>query len=130
MNYEEQVNNFLRDTGAKIKIRFLKKDKYFHDDKEARNIYTFTISRGGRKYIGKFGDSIANTKEGLKPTEYDILACLSKYEPEETLNDFMLAYGYEDEKTAKKIYDEARKEYQGIKELFNDKELEKLQEIV
>ena len=130
MNYEEQAKNFLRDTGARIKIRFLKKDKYFHDDKEARNIYTFTISRGKRKYKGTFGDSILNTEKRTEPTEYDILSCITKHEPEETLYDFMLAYGYEDEKTAKKIYDEVRKEYQGIKELFNDKELEKLQEII
>ena len=130
MNYEEQVNNFLRDTGAEIKIRFLKKDKYFRDDKEARNIYTFTISRGKRKYKGTFGDSILNTEKRTEPTEYDILSCITKHEPEETLNDFMLTYGYEDEKTAKKIYNAVKKEYQGIKELFNDKELEKLQEII
>jgi hypothetical protein len=129
MNYEKQANDFLRYTGAEIKIRFLKKDKYFHDDKEARNIYTFTISRGKRKYKGTFGDSIYNTKEGIVPSEYDILACLTKYEPEETIKDFMSAYGYEDEKTAKKIYNEVKKEYQGMKMLFNDKELEILQEI-
>jgi hypothetical protein len=130
MNYEEQANNFLRYTGASLEIKFFKNGKYFHDDTEARNIYTFTISRGKRKYNGTFGDSIYNTEEGTEPTKYDILSCITKYEPEETLNDFMLAYGYEDEKTAKKIYNEVKKEYQGIKELFNDKELEKLQEIV
>jgi hypothetical protein len=130
MNYEEQANNFLRYTGAEIKIRFLKNDRYFHDDKESRNIYTFTISRGKRKYKGTFGDSIYNTEERIEPTEYDILSCITKYEPEETLDDFMLAYGYEDEKTVKKIYNAVKKEYQGMKELFNDKELEKLQEII
>jgi len=130
MNYEEQANNFLRYTGAEIKIRFLKNDRYFHDDKEARNIYTFTISRGKRKYKGTFGDSIYNTEKRTEPTEYDILSCITKYEPEETLDDFILAYGYEDEKTAKKIYNAVKKEYQGMKELFNDKEIEKLQEII
>ena len=130
MNYEEQANNFLRYTGAEIKIRLLKNDRYFHDDKEARNIYTFTISRGKRKYKGTFGNSIYNTEERIEPTEYDILSCITKYEPEETLDDFMLAYGYEDEKTVKKIYNEVKKEYQGMKELFNDRELEKLQEII
>jgi len=129
MNYEKQASDFLRCAGVKIKIKFLKTDKYFYDDKEVRDIYNFVILRGKRRYCGTFGASLFNTKKGIVPSEYDILACLTKYEPEETIKDFMSAYGYEDEKTAKKIYNEVKKEYQGMKMLFNDKELEILQEI-
>lgn len=129
MNYKQQVQQFLTKTGATIDIKFIKKDYYFHNDKEKRNIYQFTILKGGRKYIGRFGDSIKNTEEGGEPNEYDILACLTKYEPEDNLNDFMVGYGYTDEKVANKIYNAVKKEYQGIISIFTEKEMEMLRDI-
>lgn len=62
------------------------------------------------------------------PTEYDILAGLTKYDPE-TFSDFCANYGYdEDSRKAEKIYFEVQKEWSKVNYLFSDF-LEELQEI-
>ena len=38
---------------------FLKYDKHFDDDKEKRDVYKITITRGARKFIFSFGQSLA-----------------------------------------------------------------------
>jgi len=59
--YDEKAAEFLRKTGAEIKTEFLRFDKYFPDDKEARDIYQATLSRGKRTYTFTFGQSINNS---------------------------------------------------------------------
>lgn len=64
-----------------------------------------------------------------KPTVYDILACLTKYDPE-TFEDFCRALGYDtDSRSAKKTYKAVVKEYLNVCKLFTDEEIEDLQEI-
>lgn len=123
--YEQQANEFLTKHNAKIKIDFLNFGKYFDDDKESRNIYRFTITRNGKQYSAKFGDSIANTENGKEPTVYDILACLTKYEPSGDVWDFASEYGYIiDSKEAynkvKKLFNAVTREYSGVERLFGD----------
>ena len=62
-DYNKQANNFLRKTGATIEIKFSHNGKHFVDDKQTRDIYKITISRGTRSYTFDFGQSIA--KSGL-----------------------------------------------------------------
>jgi len=68
-------------------------------------------------------------KKGLyTPTSYDILACLTKYDPE-TFEDFCSEYGYsEDSRTAEKTFLAVNKEYHEVKRMFVDL-MEDLQEI-
>jgi hypothetical protein len=64
-----------------------------------------------------------------EPNAYDVLAGLTKYDPE-TLKDFCDSYGYDkDSRTAEKIYLAVVKEYENLKMLFSDEELIKLQDI-
>ena len=56
--YEKQANDFLEKTGAKIDIQFSNYGKHFDDDKENRDIYNITISRGNRRFSFKFGNSL------------------------------------------------------------------------
>lgn len=66
---------------------------------------------------------------GEAPTAYDVLAALTKYNPD-TLENFCAEFGYDtDSKKAEKIYHAVMDEWQNLKALFNDKELEKLAEI-
>ena len=60
---DKQANDFLMKTGATIKVKFSKHAKHFQNDKEARDIYNVTISRGSRSYSFKFGQSTC--KSGL-----------------------------------------------------------------
>lgn len=64
-----------------------------------------------------------------EPNEYDVLACLTKYDPE-TFEDFCSEFGYdEDSRKAEKIYQAVREEYQNVAMLWSDEEMEELMEI-
>lgn len=126
--YDEQADKFLKDTGTTINIVFLRNDHFFHDDTETRNIYEITLERNNKSYSFKFGDSINNTKKRLKPRPYDVLACLTKYDPGTFLN-FCSDFGYDSGNSRnKKIYKDVVEEYKNVVRLFHDV-LDQLQEI-
>lgn len=128
-NYQQQAIDFLNKVNATIKIEYHSYGKHFEDDKESRNIYNVTVKRNGKQFNFKFGDSIANTKAGHEPCEYDVLACITKSEPEDTFEDFCSSYGYDtDSRKAERIYKAIQREFKGINRVFGDV-LEQLQEI-
>ena len=125
--YEKQALKFLKDTETTFKAEYQRHDLYFEDDKEERDIYKITLTRGNRSFDFNFGQSIANT--GTEPTSYDVLACLTKYDVG-TLEDFCSEFGYdEDSRKAEKIYKAVLKEWAMVQTLWNEAEVEKLQEI-
>lgn len=66
---------------------------------------------------------------GKTPTSYDVLACLTTYDPED-FESFCSNFGYDiDSRRAEKTYNGVVDEYNNLKMLFSDKELEELQEI-
>ena len=68
-------------------------------------------------------------KDFKEPSAYDVLACLTKTEPEDFIN-FCAGYGYnEDSIKADKIYKAVCEEFKNLKMLFSDKELEQMNEI-
>lgn len=76
-------------------------------------------------------DSIAAIKH--KPSAYDILACLSSYYPE-TFEDFCSEFGYDEQSLSNypkvmEIFTACKAEERGLRQLFNDDELEQLSEI-
>ncbi len=59
-----------------------------------------------------------------EPRLYDIITCLTRYDPG-TFEDFCSEFGYdEDSKKAEKIYNAVRDEYLSMCSLFSDEELE------
>jgi len=173
--YQKQALDFLAATNTTFKCEFLKHGKHFENDKETRDIYKITLTRGNRSYSFNFGQSIAKsiryqdktTKkifaksgqglegnkyrylyperfpknraeekygdfkiiEGTPPSEYDILACLTKYSPG-TFEDFYSEFGYDtDSRSAEKTYKAVLDEWVNIERLFNSEEIEMLQEI-
>lgn len=63
------------------------------------------------------------------PTEYDILACLTKYDPY-TFENFCSEYGYDtDSMKANKTYYAVLEEYRNIERIFTAEQLEELREI-
>lgn len=128
--YDIQANRFLEKTNTEIKIVFKENAKYFHTDKETRDIYNITLIRGNRKYTFTFGQSIHDTKLNKKPSECDILCCVEKYDPE-SFEDFCLNYGYDTNSiTAEKIYKACVKQYNALCTLFSEKEMEMLRDIL
>lgn len=68
-------------------------------------------------------------KEGTPPTEYDILVCLTKYNPG-TFENFCDEFGYNtDSKIAEKTYNAVVNEYKNVAMLWTDSEIEQLTEI-
>lgn len=110
------------------------KSQYYKDRIEGR---TYTLNGGCRtgnysiidlnKYVS--GGMNVDLIKGEEPTMYDILACLTKYDPE-TFEDFCSSYGYDtDSRSAKKTYKAVVKEWDKMCSLFSDEELEVLNEI-
>lgn len=126
MNYQQQANEFAKKYGVKLKINSSEYGKHFAEDKEGRYIFNCTLTRGGKKYTFNFGQSIA--AGNVEPTMYDILTCLTKYNPE-TFEDFCGEYGYNtDSIKALNTYKAVNREFNGVNRLFGDI-LEQLQEI-
>lgn len=68
-------------------------------------------------------------KTEAQPTAYDVLACLTKYDPG-TFEDFCSEFGYdEDSRTAERIYYAVQKEYTQLARIFTAEQLEEMQEI-
>lgn len=153
--YEQQAHDFLNKTNAKINTKFICYDKHFSSDDQSRDIYEVTIERHGKKpFVFRFGQSImyssgyvekcaqqrldrgepvrkvaAYKKSAIKhPSSYDILAALTKSDPE-TFDDFCSNYGYSnDSRKAENIYFAVQKEWREVNRLFGDV-LEELQNI-
>jgi hypothetical protein len=63
------------------------------------------------------------------PNEYDVLACLTKYDPGD-FEDFCNEFGYDTgSRSAKKTYKAVVKEWMKVCSIWNDEEIEKLAEI-
>jgi hypothetical protein len=126
MNYQQQANDFATATGTKLKINRSDYGYHFTNDKENRYIFNCTLTRKGKRYTFNFGQSIA--AGNIPPTMYDVLTCLTKYDPE-TFEYFCREYGYDtDSIKALETYKAVQREFNGVNRLFADV-LEQLQEI-
>ena len=92
--YVKQAQDFLDVTGSKVSIRFKKYGEHFNDGVN-RNIYRVTIARGAERFAFDFGDSINNTINGIKPSAYDVLTCLNKYDYGNDVWEFACDVGFD-----------------------------------
>jgi hypothetical protein len=83
----------------------------------------------GRVKVGqKYYDHIIFKPCSKPPTLYDVLACLTKYEPG-SFEDFCFDYGYDtDSRRAYSTYEAVQNEFSGVRRVFAG-HLEQLQEI-
>lgn len=126
-DYQKQANDFLKKHGIKFSGKYIDHAKHFEDDKDYRDIWLLTLRRNGKQVSFRFGQSINNT--GEMPTSYDLLACLTKCDPE-SFEWFCSNYGYDtDSRKAKRTYKEVMKEWEKVNSFFTSTELEELQEI-
>ena len=149
--YDKQAEKFLNDTNTKIVKKMVAHGFYWDDDKETRDIYEIVISRPNKKpMIFKFGQSIARsgllTKEYVlekedyrgrrsyirkrqEPSDYDILACLTSYDPG-SFENFCLDFGYSDDSIkANNTYLKVRKEWAEVQRIWTSEEIKMLREI-
>ena len=132
--YVKQAKDFLESCNATMKITYTGIDENKDwDDKKLRNTYSVIITTPKGNMKIKFWDSIYNTEHAIKPTEYDILACLEKYDVGK-FEDFVDEFGYDvsesdDLRCAKRIYKAVIHEYQNLCRCFTEEQLESLREI-
>lgn len=142
--YNDQSRDFLATTGANIVFRELeaserKKEVERMEERGWNNaryesgiFYRVRITRGGRSMSFVFHDSIHNATTGARPTDYDVLACLTKNDPYD-FDTFISDYGIEIDsysgfKKARALYNAVKREYNGVMRLFSDV-IDALQEI-
>lgn len=146
-DYQTQAREFLNECNAEMSITFngFARPNW---DKKDHACYTVIIKtrRGNMTVI--FYDSLHNTEllkinphtleekrkqDKARPTEYDILSCLQKYDVG-TMDDFMTDFGYEI-KNSKDLtdfittYNAVLKEWQDVSRCFTPDQIEKMQEI-
>lgn len=127
-SYTAQAEHFA--TANKIKLSVIgdpEYKKHFPEDKQERYVFKLKLTANQKQYTFTFGQSIsAGAKE---PTMYDVLTCLTKYDPRE-FTDFCSEYGYnEDSRTAERTYKAVVKEFKAMQRLFSPEILEQMQEI-
>ena len=142
--YVKQARDFLESCNATMDIMYLgtevNKD---WDEKRERDTYMVNIRTPKGNMQVKFWDSINNTiknsdfrrinKLRIKPTAYDILSCLQKYDVGD-FEDFIWEFGYEikkrgDLKRLQDTYNAVVKEYNDICRCFTPEQIEAMQEI-
>lgn len=127
--YDQQAEDFLKETNTNFSVEFMRHGKYFPGDKESRDIYDITLQRGEKSYTFSFGQSMVNSEECIEPTPYDVLACLTKYDPG-SFSWFCDDFGYsEDSDQAYETYKAVKKEYKELSNLYSSEELDLMGEI-
>ncbi len=155
--YQEQALKFLEKCNAKININFAyigRNEFWDEDDKTRREVYRITINTPRGEYSFWFYDSIYNyerklaidkklnnlitgrqsadlkkERKTLVPNEYDVLACLTKYDPG-TFKNFCDCFGYDNDSIrAQKIYFLVQDEYENLCRIFTSEQMDLLSEI-
>ncbi len=130
-NYQAQATNILNKMAVKFSTSFIGYGLFFDDDKQSRDTFRVTFKRASSRFSIKFGQSINDsTGNGSKaPTQYDVLACIQKYDVG-SFEDFCGEFGYdEDSRKALKTYKAVCKEYEKVSKFFTSDEIEILQHI-
>ncbi len=133
-SYEQQAIDFLNATNTSFVAKYKTYGPHFKGETQSRSIFTINLKNDLGSYTFTFGQSIAAGNE--TPTAYDVLACLTKNDPE-SFEDFCDNYGYSqyNEDTGRRnmvswrTYCAVLKEWNAIYKLFTYEQIEMLQEI-
>lgn len=135
--YEIQANEFLRMAETKMSISrtgevhgfpFDPSDNLWHYK------YQVVLTRNHKQYRFTFYDSNFNWQNSKRPSRYDVLACLEKYEVPGNVYDFASDFEYptdspSDLRFAKKVWKACKEQYERLLDLFGDELMDKLREI-
>ena len=134
-NYTQEAKDTLAKMGVKFSAKFIKHGVHFVGETEERDIFRVSLWRGEAGMSLRFGQSIAqSTGNGVNiPTEYDVLASITKHDVG-TFSDFVSEFGYsidtpKEKRNAEKIYKAVVDEWESVKNLFTEEELEIIREI-
>jgi hypothetical protein len=124
-SYSFEFGQSIRNSGYKIVGKYYSRNQinpFLHNGKVFGHEFA-------SKYFTLSSKELAEIVYPITPNEYDVLACLTKYDPG-TFKNFCDEFGYdEDSKKAEKTYNAVVDEYKNICALYSDTELEEMQEI-
>lgn len=134
--YHEQANNFLAKYGIAFSARCTGDEQSTVLPTCRNYVYVVTFERFSNKtqrmisVSFEFHDSISNYEKNIKRIyAYDVLACLTTYNPG-MFYDFCDEYDYDkDSRKAFAIYEATCKEWKKVSSFFKPKEIEEMQEI-
>lgn len=136
--YEVQANEFLKKAETKMTISRTGEIKGFPFDNHDflwHYKYQVTLTRHHKQYRFTFYDSHNNWLNNRRPSRYDVLACVEKYEIPYGVKSFAEEYGYEinndrDHIRVKKIRDACEEQYDRLLDLFGKELMDELRQIV
>ena len=122
-NYSDSVHNsFSKSEAHRLQRKPLSSGDY-------RYLVVKEILETGATKENRSGLPFTLHYEKNPPTDYDILACLTKYDPG-TFEDFCGDFGCDtDSRKAEQTYFAVQKEYQNLRGMFTEPELENMAEI-
>lgn len=152
--YEQKAIDFLTKHNIEFKAIYIRAGSMRWDKRDpktgkqdTRDIYTIVFSRwtGGIPELNKqiqftiheFGQSIASSgirnplkkKTAKNPSAYDVLACITKSDPD-SFEEFCSCFEYdEDSRNAFATWEAVTNEWKEVRTFFTDAEIEELQEI-
>jgi len=135
MNQINQINENAQTLETlEISKKLLRRDFYFTDDKDKRNIYRIMLSRGHLRIQFKYGDSVASTDYDDFLSDVDVIETIkadSKYiEYVGNYPAFCEDYGYEEEsQQAQIIFKKCIKNAFKINAMFTTEEIENIEDI-
>jgi len=140
MDYQAHAEAVRRRLNINLRVKFLRHGYMDFDTAkkgEGRDIFTCTITRvGSHVHLSTpFGQSIhSSTGDGGDPPDfYTVMSCLERY-PAEDFPDWAYEYGYEltppaTYRQAHRTWEACRKQWNTLKKMFNERELEVLRSI-
>ena len=138
--YDQQAADFVAATGITITKVYQAHQPYFRDDNKKRAVWEILVSHKDRKpWVFKFGNSIADSyrnsgkwnesPQRLKPSDYSILASLTKSDPG-SHSEFCSEYGYDiDSIKGRDTWQAVCEEWANVRRMLSPDEIEKLAEI-
>lgn len=126
--YDEQAKELAERLGIELRVNSRKFGSMpWDNDGQKRWVFDLSLVRGKQSYNFKFGQSIA--ANFLEPTMYDVLACMTWYNPG-SFEDFCASYGYNSDSISDfKTYNRVVDEWYEISRMFSPEEIELLREI-
>ena len=129
-DYNKQATDLLEKFGVKFEYTNMGSEVSSVDPKRKNYRYIARFIRPGKQIEFDFHGSVADYEKNIKRIyAYDILACLTKYNPG-MFSDFCMEYGYdEDSRKAFSTYEDVCEEWKKVSSFFSASEIEEMMEI-
>lgn len=132
VSYEHNANVVLARMNVSFSFKLMEpKCPIWRDSKEHSqgNHYLVTFSRNKKRINFHYHGSTNDKRLGKNPTTYDVIACLTKYDPI-NFRIFCSTFGYDDDSIkANEIYKGVVAEWKKVSKFFSQDELDELREI-